>query len=160
VQVTNATHHGGYTHKSAPTEKDMYNDIAVLRLARAVANPPIRLPAGPMSTSILAYGAPAVRIVGYGRTDFSASSTVGTKRTGIAYVTRVSPEVKTFDYNIQPGRASICIGDSGGPVLYPPNSANPWVVGVASYVLGQCSGRAGNTMVGGFVDWIRGRLAQ
>lgn len=86
----------------------LVNDAAVLELAWPSTITPAVLPTGRVA---LQPGA-RVRLVGFGRADPGAASTV-TRRMGFTTVTRVDDA--TFSYGSDP--ASTCDGDSGGPAF-------------------------------------------
>lgn len=113
------------------------DDIALVVLAEAVAIAPVALRRAPMTTADV--GAD-VRLVGYGVDETGAT---GTKREGTARITAI--DARTFD--IEPGPAMSCGGDSGGPAFLGDELA-----GLVAFGDGACEVLGVNTRVDAYVD--------
>ncbi|RJS22017.1 polyhydroxyalkanoate biosynthesis repressor PhaR [Corallococcus sp. H22C18031201] len=104
VRVAHALSHPGYVPETHE------NDVALLRLARAVDVPPFVLPSR-------SGGGPAVgdatRVLGYGDTK-DVQAPAGLRRQGALTVTRVDARA----FHAGPAPSMSCVGDSGGPVLW------------------------------------------
>ncbi|MET0404024.1 MAG: trypsin-like serine protease [Cystobacter sp.] len=102
VQVARAVRHPAYERATHA------NDVALLRLATAVKEPPVRLP---VRGDGLVPGR-AVRVVGFGETR-AEGEPPGVRRQGVLRLTDIGPE----SFRAGPGPGMSCVGDSGGPVF-------------------------------------------
>lgn len=129
------------------------NDIAVIRVLGVDENTPVI----PMASSPdgLEPGSP-LTAVGYGRTTLIAegSSDTNTRRRQVELsVDAIDADLLTYDM----GRRGICQGDSGGPDLMDTGDGER-VVGVHSFVAGDCDGIGVSGRVTGNLAFIQGVL--
>lgn len=124
------------------------SDIAVVVTKTAVPVTPLPFMRWPMTDNMRYQRA---RVVGYGLSDPAdfAGKTSGTKRQMILALT-------DFDYSFvyfSEAYKGTCFGDSGGPAFLRFNGVDV-IIGVASYVSGNCLGGSTETRVDTFAAWI------
>lgn len=129
-------------------------DVAVIRIAGVdAATPTIPLVSAPDG---LVTGTPVVS-VGYGRTSLIAAG-AGDENTVRRRVSKTLSQVgQMLAYNM--GTSGICQGDSGGPVIATSGGVEK-VVGVHSYVQGDCDGLGVSARVTVNATFLQGELAK
>ena len=129
-------------------------DFAMLRIAGVDGTTPT-IPLASASDG-LAVGTDVVS-VGYGRTTLIASGT-GTENTVRRRVAKKLGQVgQTIAYDM--ASSGICQGDSGGPVLVGSGSSEK-VVGIHSYVQGDCNGIGVSGRISFGLSFFQGELAK
>ncbi|MBJ6764707.1 trypsin-like serine protease [Myxococcaceae bacterium JPH2] len=146
VRVTHALPHPGFVPETHE------NDVALLRLARAVDVTPFALPS--VSGAVPAVGDVA-RVLGYGDTK-DAQALAGLRRQGMLTVTRVD----ALAFHAGPSPSMSCVGDSGGPVLWM-QSGREVLAGITVSGDVACRTEAVNARVDGYLDdFVRPFLAE
>lgn len=130
------------------------SDFAVVRIAGVDAATPVIPMIG--ATDGLATGTPVVS-VGYGRTTLNSSG-VDDMNSVRRNVSKTLSQVGQAQIAYTMTQSGICQGDSGGPVLV--TSGGEKVVGVHSYVQGDCNGQGVSGRVSFGLSWINGELAK
>ena len=131
------------------------NDFAVVRIAGVDGTTPVIPIIG--TSDGLVTGTPVVS-VGYGRTTLNssgASDTNSVRRNVSKTLSQVGQAQIAFNMT----QSGICQGDSGGPVLAASGGAEK-VVGVHSYVQGDCNGQGVSGRVSFGLGWINGQLTK
>jgi secreted trypsin-like serine protease len=128
------------------------HDVAV-----AITVDPIPLPAMPVNLKALdsAMNGAAATLVGYGLNDGFNQTGAGVKRTAQSTMKFDDKFVKTGQFF----GATICNGDSGGPILADINGTQT-VVGVNSFGFIYCLGEASSTRVDTYSDWVSAYLTE
>ncbi len=131
------------------------SDFAVVRIAGVDASTPVIPMIG--SSDGLATGTPVVS-VGYGRTTLNSSG-VDDMNSVRRNVSKTLSQVGQAQIAYNMTQSGICQGDSGGPVLVSSGGAEK-VVGVHSYVQGDCNDPGVSGRVSFGLSWINGELAK
>jgi hypothetical protein len=156
-QATNVLRYDVIDYKADPNYGGSVGspyDFAVLRIAGVDATTPT-IPLASASDG-LSVGT-NVLSVGYGRTTLISSGT-GTENTVRRHVAKSLGQVgQMIAYDMS--SSGICQGDSGGPVLVGAPGAEK-VVGVHSYVQGDCNGTGVSGRVAFDVSFLQGELAK
>jgi len=143
IEIAAVTKHPNYDDQA------LTNDVAVVRLSRAAAVAPI-----PMVRQIDAQGQLTGTLVGYGMTDASGAG-IGVKRRTEVVFEQFEPTQMTY----QNRGTSACMGDSGGPALFP-DAAGGWEVGgITSFGDQQCQAFGTYTRVDAFLPFIEGVMS-
>ncbi len=117
------------------------NDLALLLLAETVAIEPVPLETDPLDATDVGT---EVRVVGFGADD---DGVLGEKREGTATIS----EVSAMRFEIAPGPAMTCAGDSGGPVFVRHGSVDR-LAGVTSGGDPACTSSGDNVRVDAYLD--------
>jgi hypothetical protein len=130
-------------------DQALTNDVAVVRLSRAAAVARI-----PRVRQLDAQGQLTGTLVGYGMTDASGAG-IGVKRRTEVIFEQFEPTQMTY----QNQGTSACMGDSGGPALFP-DAAGGWEVGgITSFGDEQCQEYGTYTRVDAFLPFIEGVMS-
>jgi secreted trypsin-like serine protease len=128
------------------------NDIAVVILERPIEGVPVERLDDRTYAADLQQGDVELALVGYGREEWSTSSSAGVKRDAVVFMDRATAwELQSIDEDPQP-----CRGDSGGP-LFVETPEGRRITGLVSRASGgsrMCDTGAIYTRVASYLDWI------
>jgi hypothetical protein len=167
VRIGNYTRSvGGEYHsvaaiRTAPYDPSYYNDVALLRLYDASAQPVTRLadPTDNAQWEVAPNQDLWAIATGWGRiSPTQSTSTIRRTTVKIAYVSPASDPYWYRKIRVTQGIGYTCQGDSGGPLLVWRADGTPGVAGVLATT--SCAGSGGYTRVGEGVNygWIRAQL--
>ena len=136
-----------------PSNVGSSNDFAVIRVAGADSTTPvIQMASSPDGVTT----GETVTSVGYGKTTTDPNAPDNTVR---HKVTKTLQTVSSTQISYSIATSGICQGDSGGPVLANVGGTEK-VVGVHSYVTGNCDGSGYSDRVTSGASWIATQLAK
>ncbi|MCC6750704.1 MAG: S1 family peptidase [Deltaproteobacteria bacterium] len=156
VPIAEMHAHPSYTNGTPPGQLAVYDDIALVKLARAVTGvEPVKLVRKAEVATLVQTNRP-VEVIGFGQTNAASEQSTGVRYQGITSIFQVGTH-ELWIY--APQGPQKCRGDSGGPTLGDLDAGEGYdwrVIGVASRAGENCTMGSVETRVDMYAEWIHG----